>query len=153
SPDAGKVLAHRYPDIPNHGDIRDTDWSRVEPVDVLTAGFPCQPVSTSGKRSGTEDDRWLFDDIINAIRNMGEPPRVLVFENVRVLLSANGGNAMYRVVHQMAEFGYVGRYRVVRASDIGAPHQRARVFIVGTLPDSSSQFPARCFRAGSGRRG
>lgn len=50
--DPSKILAHHWPDIPNHRDITTTDWSTVEPVDVLTAGFPCQDVSHAGKRAG-----------------------------------------------------------------------------------------------------
>ena len=141
-PDSGAsaILAHNHPDTPNYGDIRDVDWSAVPPVDILTAGFPCQPVSLAGKRAGTEDERWLFDDIAHAIRAMGARPRVVLFENVRGLLTANGGRAMARVAHEMARLGYMGRYRVVRASDAGAPHQRARVFILGTLADSVGEF-------------
>jgi hypothetical protein len=45
-PGACKILAHRYPDLPNHGDITKIDWNAVEPVDILTGGFPCQPFST-----------------------------------------------------------------------------------------------------------
>lgn len=137
-PHASAILAHNHPQTPNYGDIREVDWSAVPTVDILTAGFPCQPVSLAGKGRGTEDERWLFDDITDAISRMAERPRMLIFENVRGLLSANNGRAMARVVHGMAGIGYVGRYGVVRASDAGAPHQRARVFIIGTLPDSAS---------------
>lgn len=103
--DASAVLGLRHPGVPNLGDLTSVDWGGVEPVDVLTAGFPCQPVSTAGKRAGVDDERWLFDDIAEAVGRMVDRPRVLVFENVRGLLSANGGAAMARVVH-----GLAGRY-------------------------------------------
>src|SRR5213075_2264331 len=106
-----KILAHRYPDVPNLGDLTAVDWSRVEPVDILTAGFPCQPVSHAGKRAGVSDERWLFDDICTAISRMVTRPRLLVFENVAGLLSANGGDAMARVVLGLAQIGYVGCWR------------------------------------------
>jgi DNA (cytosine-5)-methyltransferase 1 len=106
------------------------DWAGVEPVDILAAGFPCQPVSAAGKRKGIEDERWLFDDICEAIGRMGPRPRLLVFENVAGLLSANGGDAMARVIHGLAAIGYVGRYRLLRASDVGAPHKRERWFCI-----------------------
>jgi DNA (cytosine-5)-methyltransferase 1 len=128
-PAASAVLAHRFPDAPNLGDFRDAD---PDPVDVLCAGFPCQPVSTAGRRAGTDDDRWLFDDIVALVGRMEPRPRVLVFENVAGLLSANDGDAMARVVHGLARLGYVGSWGTVRASDVGAPHRRARVFIVAT---------------------
>jgi len=129
-PAACKVLAHRWPDTPNHGDITSIDWAQVEPVDVACAGFPCQPVSNAGKRLGTADERWLFDEIVRAIGGLASRPRLLVLENVPGLLTANRGDAMARVVQGLASVGYVGRYRVVRASDAGAAHGRARVFIV-----------------------
>jgi len=136
-PGATAILAHHHPEVPNLGDITHVDWSDVEPVDVLTAGFPCQPVSMAGRRAGTTDERWLFDDITNAIRAMVAPPRLLVFENVPGLLTADGGDAMARVVEGLATLGCVGTYRVLRASDVGAPHRRERVFIVAWPSDSS----------------
>lgn len=132
-PGANQILAHHYPHLPNLGDITTVDWSQVEPVDIFTGGFPCQPVSAAGQRKGVTDERWLFDDICAAISRMVARPRLLVFENVAGLLSANGGDAMARVVQGLAALGYVGRYRLVRASDVGAPHRRERVFILARL--------------------
>lgn len=131
-PAASRVLAARWPDVPNLGDFR-----AVTPpaVDVLCGGFPCQPVSSAGKRAGTDDERWLFDDICELVGRMDAPPRVLVFENVAGLLTANDGDAMARVVHGLAALGYVGSWRSVRAADAGACHRRERVFIVATHAD------------------
>ena len=126
NPAASRVIAARTT-VTNFGDFRD-----VTPpaVDILCAGFPCQPVSAAGKRAGINDERWLFDDICDLLSRLDPPPRLLVFENVRGLLSANGGAAMARVVEGLARCGYVGSWRTVRASDVGAPHRRERVFIV-----------------------
>ena len=133
-PAASRVLAARFPGVPNIGNFV---GQNPEPVDVLCGGFPCQPVSLAGKRAGTHDDRWLFDDICDLVGRMEPRPRWLVFENVRGLLSANGGDAMARVVHGLARLGYMGSWRVVRASDVGAPHRRERVFIVAADADVS----------------
>ncbi len=57
---AAQILAHRFPGVPNHGDITVIDWSAVEDVDVLTAGFPCQPISYAGLGKVTEDARWIW---------------------------------------------------------------------------------------------
>lgn len=131
------VLAYQYPNVPNLGDLNAIRWKELPPVDIVTAGFPCQPVSLAGRRRGTSDDRWLFHDILDAIRQMPQRPRLLIFENVRGLLTASSGNAMRAVVQGLAEHGFLARWRVFRASDCGAPHQRARVFIVArdTLRD------------------
>ncbi|MEV5495625.1 DNA (cytosine-5-)-methyltransferase [Nonomuraea fuscirosea] len=133
--DAARVLAHRFPDVPNLADLTRVDWSAVPAPDVLAIGFPCQPFSAAGHRRGIQDERWLFDDIADAVGRMGPRPRLLVLENVPGLLTVNGGHAMARVVSRLAALGYVGRYRTVRACDVGAAHQRARVFIGAWLPE------------------
>jgi DNA (cytosine-5)-methyltransferase 1 len=147
---ANKILAHRHPDVPNLGDFTELEWPwrEVEPVDILTAGFPCQPVSHAGKRAGTDDERWLFDDITRLVGLLDPRPRLLVFENVLGLLSANRGHAMARVVHGLAQIGYVGRWRTLRASDVGAPHRRERVFIVAEPAEHTDRI-----RLGPNQRG
>lgn len=127
-PRAAAVFAAHHSGIPNLGDL--TTITDPPSADILTGGFPCQPVSSAGARKGTDDERWLFDDICALVGRMDPRPRLLIFENVRGLLTANDGDAMARVVHGLARLGYVGSWRLVRASDVGAPHQRARVFIV-----------------------
>lgn len=85
-----RLLAHRFPQVPNHGDLTAVDWSRVEPVDVLTAGFPCQDVSSAGLRAGLRDGNrsglWMhIAGIIDRLR-----PQLVVLENVRGLITARG---------------------------------------------------------------
>lgn len=126
--DVNRLLEVRFPGIPNLGDI--TALPDAEPVDVVTAGFPCQPVSNAGQRKGIEDERWIWDDIVAFVGRMDPRPRMLLLENVPGLLSANRGDAMARVVEGLAALGYVGRYRLLRASDVGACHRRARWFCV-----------------------
>ncbi|GAA4593740.1 hypothetical protein GCM10023194_58780 [Planotetraspora phitsanulokensis] len=135
---AATCLAHRFPAAPNLGDLTAVDWTAVSAPDVLAAGFPCTPISSAGHGLGLDDERWLFDDIADAVGRMEPHPRLLVLENVARLLSVNDGHAMARVVHRLATLGYVGRWRVVRASDVGAPHQRARIFIVAWPADPES---------------
>lgn len=135
-PDPGpsKILAHNMPTVPNLGNLHAIDWQNLPPVDILTAGFPCQPVSAAGRRRGTRDDRWLFHDILDGVRQLPEPPALLIFENVRGLLTANQGDAMRDVVQGLAELGLLARWRILRASDVGAPHQRPRVWITAADP-------------------
>lgn len=150
-PDASRVLAHHWPGVPNLGDLRAVDWSAVEPVDVLTAGFPCQPLSLAGRRRGTEDERWIWDGIAAAVGRMDPQPRLLVLENVPGLLTANRGHAMARVVQGLAALGYVGRYRVVSAADVGAAHRRERVFVVAWPAADPPRLGYRDTGAASGR--
>lgn len=127
-PGACRVLAHRYPSVPNLGDITAIDWAAVEPVDVLTAGFPCQPVSSAGRQLGDQDERWLWDEVARAVSELR--PGLVVLENVRGLLTAGGGRLFGRVVGSLAELGYDATWHGLRASDVGAPHGRFRVFVV-----------------------
>jgi len=129
-PAACKVLEQLHPDVPNIGDITAVDWSQVEPVDVITGGYPCQPFSHAGKRKGTNDERHLWPyvrDAISAIR-----PRYAILENVRGHLTLGFAD----VLADLASMGWDARWGVVRASDAGAPHGRARLFIVA-YPDGS----------------
>lgn len=122
-PHASQVLAHHWPDTPNLGDLTAVDWTRVEPVDVLTAGYPCQPLSLAGRRAGLTDERWIWDDVFAAIRDLR--PRLVLLENVAGHLSLGFG----RVLGDLASAGFDAEWGCFRASDVGAPHRRERVFI------------------------
>lgn len=97
-------------------------------VDCIIGGFPCQPSSAAGKREGTNDSRWLWPHIRRLIQEI-VPPTVFL-ENVRGLLSVNQGKAFGGLLQDLADMGYDATWGVVRASDAGAPHQRARIFIM-----------------------
>ena len=83
-----KVMAHHHPGVPNLRDLTKIDWTTVAPVDVITAGFPCQPFSHAGKRLGANDERHLWPHIAQAIAVLR--PRLALLENVRGLLSTQG---------------------------------------------------------------
>ena len=121
---ASRVITRRFAGIPNLGDIRHVRWQDWAGVDVITAGYPCQPFSRAGKLKGTDDARHIFPHIANAIRAVR--PRYVVLENV----SAHLILGFTEVQGAMATAGYDTRWVCVRASDIGACHKRERVFIV-----------------------
>lgn len=143
----------RWPDTPNLGDITAINWDEVEPVDIICGGSPCQDLSLAGKRAGmsTGTRSGLWESMAAAVETIR--PRLVVWENVLGALSARayspvesepgmlgtGTNgpvlrAAGRVAGDLAAIGYSSAWRVVRASDAGAPHQRARFFLVG-YPD------------------
>lgn len=146
-PAATKVLERHWPGVPNHGDITAVDWTGVDPVDVLTGGFPCTDVSSAGKRAGLRPGTrsGLWSHMAYAISQLR--PKLVIIENVRGLLSTDahcdlepcpwclGDNegrplrALGAVLGDLASLGYVGRWHGLRASDVGAPHGRFRVFI------------------------
>ncbi len=125
------ILAHHFPDVPNYGDVTTVDWSAVEPVDIITGGYPCQPFSHAGQRRGTNDDRHLWPYVADALRVLR--PRIAVFENVAGHLTLGFDT----VLADLAGLGFDAEWMVVRASDAGAPHQRKRLFIVARNAEGS----------------
>lgn len=121
---------------PNLGDF--TAFDELPPVDILTAGFPCQPLSVAGHRKGVNDERWLFDDICRLVGRMESRPLVFL-ENVPGLLSANNGDAMARVVHRLAAIGYSITWGTMAAAAVGAPHRRLRWWGLAYPADAAEQ--------------
>ncbi len=113
-------------DVPNLGDITRVDWSAVEGVDILTAGFPCQPVSAAGRQRGHEDPRWLWPAVTQAVDYL-RPPLVLI-ENVRNLVSTQGGALWRDMCEDLLSLGYGVRWLTLGACHVGAAHHRHRVF-------------------------
>lgn len=101
-------------------------------IDWLSAGFPCQPHSCAGKRRGVADERWIWESIADIIRRVG--PGFVFLENVRGLLSSSHGNAFGAVLRDLAHLGFDVEWTVLRASEVGASHQRARLFILAHRP-------------------
>lgn len=155
-PGASRILAHRYPGIPNLGDITRVDWSTVEPVDICTGGFPCQDVSCAGKRAGLRPDTrsGLWAQMAYAISILR--PRLVVAENVRGLLSGPAHSdvepcpwclgddgresalrALGAVLGDLADIRYDAQWVGLRASDVGAPHARFQVFITAHPRDTT----------------
>jgi len=119
---------------PNLGDIKQIDWDTVEPIDILTAGYPCQPFSTAGQRKGINDQRHIWPYIKEAIRILR--PNIIVLENVRGHLTLG----FSQVLADLTKIGYDTRWQIIRASDVGAPHQRARLFIIAYAQSGRSRY-------------
>lgn len=149
-----RILAQRFPGVPNLGDVTTVDWAAIEPVDIITGGSPCQDLSHAGKRAGmragTRSGLWAsMCDAIETIR-----PRLVVWENVRGALSAEADSAVEpcpicvgdgsgvtlralgRVLGDLAELGYDAAWCGLRAADVGAPHGRFRVFVLAWPADA-----------------
>ena len=124
------VLASRMADktlheAPIFGDIATFDGSPwAGKVDVIHAGFACQPWSSGGKRRGKKDSRWLWPEIARIVCEV-RPPIVLL-ENVPGIL--DGG--IQDIFGTMAQEGYDAAWGSFRATDVGAPHRRERVFML-----------------------
>lgn len=145
-----KLAATRWPSTPNLGDTTQINWDDVEPVDIICGGSPCQDLSLAGKRAGMAQGTrsGLWESMAAAVETIR--PRLVVWENVLGALSARAYSpveqepwmlgtrtnepalrAAGRVAGALASLGYSSAWRVVRASEAGAPHQRARLFLIG----------------------
>ena len=120
---ASQLIVQRF-NKPNLGDIKQIEWDEVEPIDILTAGYPCQPFSHAGFRKGVNDERHIWPYILKGISILR--PKYIILENVKGHLSLG----FKEVLKDLAKNGYDARWRIVRASEVGAPHQRARIFII-----------------------
>ena len=97
-------------------------------VDVVTAGFPCTPHSTAGRRLGKEDPRNLWPQTLAVIRLLR--PRYAFLENVPGLLTVNAGEMFAQILSDLAEIGFDARWTCLGADDVGAPHRRKRLWIL-----------------------
>ena len=118
--------------LPNLGDLKTVDWENTESVDILTAGYPCQPFSTAGQRKGANDPRHLWPSIKEIISRIR--PGIVILENVRGHLTLG----FKEVLKDLTEIGYDAKWQIIRASDVGAPHRRERLFILAKPSNSDS---------------
>jgi len=143
---ASEVIKHHF-NVPNYGNIKTINWASMPEIDILTAGYPCQPFSHAGERKGTQDERHLFPYIAEAISILR--PRWVVLENVRGHLSLG----LKEVLACLTNLGYDTKWQLVRASDVGAPHRRARIFIVAYSNSYARQESRRTLRSIPGEAG
>lgn len=142
--DAQAVYSLNLGDIDGR-DIRTVDEKEIPQGDILTAGFPCQPFSSAGSRKGVYDSRgMLYKECLRIIQD--KMPKVIVFENVRGLLSTkyiDGRNLADVIVEDLSamnEVGYNVVHKLLNASDYGVPQNRQRVFFVGVRKDLGVNF-------------
>lgn len=114
----------------NYGDITKITASELPDFDLLVGGFPCQAFSIAGKRRGFDDTRGtVFFDIARILKC--KTPRLFLLENVKGLLSHDGGNTFKLIVSTLTELGYDLQWQVLNSKNHGVPQNRERVFIVG----------------------
>lgn len=140
-----KIEAGLMDSAPIFTDLKEFPWGLYRgKVDILSGGFPCQPFSAAGRRTGDEDPRHLWPFIVKGIRELGRPPLVF-FENVEGVVSSKlkgdgwrdpeGTSVLLHVLRELERLGYKATAGVFSAAEVGAPHQRKRVFILGIRDD------------------
>ena len=133
-----KVLQKNFPNITIEGEIRDVKGEKYK-ADVVCGGFPCQPFSVAGKRKGTDDDRYLWDETIRVVREC--KPKWFIGENVEGIINIQEGMVLRQVQTDLEKEGFEVQCLIIPASGIGAWHQRKRVWIIGcNVSNSNTRF-------------
>ena len=123
-----KVLKKHWDDVPIIDDIRKVKGEDYDSATIVSGGFPCQPFSVAGKRKGTDDDRYLWDETIRVVAEC--KPRWFIGENVDGLVNIQDGMVLRQVQDDLEKEGFQVQCLVIPASGVGAWHQRKRVWII-----------------------
>jgi DNA (cytosine-5)-methyltransferase 1 len=124
-----KVLEYYWPDADSHIDICKTDFKKyANRIDILTGGFPCQPFSLAGKRKGTDDERYLWGEMLRAIQEI--KPKWVIAENVFGIVNIDGGLVFEQVCLDLETEGYEVQPFIIPAAAKNAPHRRDRVWFI-----------------------
>lgn len=158
-----RILRYHFPDAEDYGDIRTTDFTKWRgKLDVLSGGFPCQPFSVAGRRRGTDDDRYLWPEMLRVIREIR--PAWVIGENVAGLLTMvqpceetevasdssifgedytetelRQRHVVETVCEDLEREGYSVQPLVIPACAVGAPHRRDRVWFVAHRADTGAE--------------
>jgi DNA (cytosine-5)-methyltransferase 1 len=128
-----KVLDYHFPNADSHIDICKTDFKKyANKIDILTGGFPCQPFSLAGKRKGTDDERYLWGEMLRAIQEI--KPKYVIAENVFGITNIDGGLVFEQVCLDLEGQGYEVQPFVVPACAKNAPHRRDRCWFIAQNP-------------------
>ena len=126
------VLAERFPNVPNLGDVTNVKWKKYKgKCDLVVGGSPCQSFSVAGKREGLKGESGLMFEYIRAVREIR--PRWFLWENVPGALSSEGGEAFRQLLSEMDKLGYGLAWRILDAQFFGVAQRRRRLFLVGHL--------------------
>lgn len=130
-----QIYQKHFPEHRNYHDITKIATDTLPDFDLLTGGFPCPSWSIAGKRKGFDDLRGqLVFDIIRILRV--KKPKLFLLENVKGILSHDGGNSMELILEELCESGYAVDFEVLNSKDFGVPQNRERVFIIGKRLDT-----------------
>lgn len=129
------VLKHRWPNVPNLGDIKAVNWKSAIKTfgrpDLIVGGSPCQSFSVAGTRTGLDGESGLMWEYVRAVRDVR--PDWILWENVPGALSSSHGEDFRCLLESLDALGYGLAWRVLDAQFFGVPQRRERLFLVGNL--------------------
>ena len=140
-----QILRKNFPNVPIHDDITTFDTSfRFGEYDLITAGFPCQDLSSAGKQAGlgAGTRSGLFYRVMQIARQVR--PKFILLENVANTISHNQGQTFQQILHEIAQSGYNAEWGIVSAADVGACHLRKRIWIIAYANDPRYYRTSKC---------
>lgn len=120
-------------------DLKKSDFNLLPKIDIVIGGPPCQAYSTAGKRLLEDPRGKLFQEYFRILKFI--KPKTFLFENVRGLISMNGGQLLIEILNLFSSLGYRVTHQVLNSADFGVPQNRKRVIIVGTLINKKYEYP------------
>ena len=142
-----KVLEYHFPNADSLIDICKTDFKKYEgTIDIISGGFPCQPFSTAGKRKGTNDERYLWGEMLRAIQEI--KPQYVIAENVFGITNIDGGLVFEQVCVDLETEGYEVQPFIIPAAAKNAPHRRDRCWFI-----AKNTLVGRCIYGESNQEG
>jgi len=143
-----KVLKHHFPNADSYSDITKTDFRKYAgSVQIVSGGFPCQPFSQAGKRKGTDDERYLWHEMLRAVQEI--KPVYVIAENVYGITNIDGGLVFEQVCLDLENEGYEVQPYIIPACAKNAPHRRDRCWFVAYTKRNDSW---RCGHEEDGRK-
>ncbi|EKK12028.1 DNA cytosine methyltransferase [Acinetobacter baumannii] len=137
--DACKTYAHNIGEHIVHGNISSIFSDTIPECDVVIGGFPCQGFSQANlKRSNDDDRNQLYLEFLRIVTD--KKPKYFVAENVRGILSLDGGNAIKKIIDDFKNAGYRIQYQLFNTADYGVPQTRYRVIIIGIRNDLNHEY-------------
>ena len=140
-----QVLRKNFPLVPIHDDITTFDTSfKFGEYDLITAGFPCQDLSSAGKQAGLREGTRssLFYTVMQIARRVR--PKYILFENVANTISHAKGETFQHILYEIAKAGFNAEWSIVSAADSGACHLRKRIWIIAYSNDSRYYRTSKC---------
>ncbi len=146
-----QVLRKNFPHVPIHDDITTFDTSyKFGEFDLITAGFPCQDLSSAGKQAGLREGTRssLFYRVMQIARRTR--PKFILFENVANTISHAKGETFQQILYEIAKAGYNAEWSIISAADMGASHLRKRIWIIAYANDPRYYRTSKCHHHGYG---
>ena len=140
-----QVLRKNFPHVPIHDDINTFDTSfKFGEFDLITAGFPCQDLSSAGKQAGLREGTRssLFYRVMQIARQVR--PKYILFENVANTISHGKGQTFQQILLEIAKSGFNAEWGIVSAADVGACHLRKRIWIIAYANDPRYYRTSKC---------